>query len=116
VVDDEEDVREVMTIFLSAQGYNVLSADCGKAAISLAANTPEKIDVLVTDAVMPGMDGPKLARILRETRPETKILYISGYTEDPLLFGSGLVLGEAFLQKPFPLDALAQKIRSLFTD
>ena len=116
VVDDEEDVRGVMAIYLSAQGYNVFSADSGEQALLLAAKHPDKIDVLVTDAVMPRMDGLKLARLLREVRPETKILYMSGYTEDPLLFGNGLVRGEAFLQKPFSLDALAHKIRSLFAD
>jgi PAS domain S-box-containing protein len=116
LVDDEEDVRTVLRDSLAAQGYNVLCASSGQEALALAAEHPGKIDVLITDTIMPGMDGPKLARSLRAARPETKVLYISGYTEDASLFGNGLLRGEAFLQKPFPLDSLAQKVRALVSE
>jgi CheY-like chemotaxis protein len=116
LVDDEEDVRTVLRDSLAAQGYNVLCASSGQEALALAAEHPGKIDVLITDTIMPGMDGPKLARSLRAARPETKVLYISGYTEDASLFGNGLLRGEAFLQKPFPLDNLAQKVRALVSE
>ena len=116
LVDDEEDVRTVLCDSLSAQGYNVLRAGSGQEALAVAAKHPGKIDVLITDTIMPGMDGPKLARSLREARPETKVLYISGYTEDASLFANGLLRNEAFLQKPFPLDSLSQKVRALVSE
>jgi PAS domain S-box-containing protein len=116
LVDDEEDVRTVLRDSLAAQGYNVLCAGSGQEALALAAEHPGKVDVLITDTIMPGMDGPKLARSLRAARPETKVLYISGYTEDASLFGSGLLRSEAFLQKPFPLESLAQKVRALVSE
>lgn len=116
LVDDEEDVRTVLCDSLAAQGYNVLQAGSGQEALTVASKHVGKIDVLITDTIMPGMDGPKLARSLRETRPETKVLFISGYMEDASLFGSGLLRSEAFLQKPFPLDSLAQKVRALVSD
>jgi PAS domain S-box-containing protein len=116
LVDDEEDVRTVLCDSLAAQGYNVLSAGSGQEALAVASKHAGKIDVLITDTIMPGMDGPKLAKALREARPETKVLYISGYTEDASLFGSGLLRSEAFLQKPFPLDSLSQKVRALVSE
>jgi two-component system cell cycle sensor histidine kinase/response regulator CckA len=116
LVDDEEDVRSVLRDSLAAQGYIVLCAGSGQEALAIASEHPGKIDVLITDTIMPGMDGPKLARSLREAPPETKVLYISGYTEDASLFGSGLLRSEAFLQKPFPLDSLAQKARTLVSE
>jgi CheY-like chemotaxis protein len=73
------------------------------------------IDVLVTDALMPGMSGPALAKELRAQRPTTKVLYISGYAEDTSLLEDARDRGEAFLQKPFGLDSLAEKLRSLIT-
>jgi len=113
VVDDEEGVREVATQYLSSHGYSVLAAESGARALELAAAHRGTIHVLVTDAVMPGMNGPALAKTLLGERPETKVLYMSGYAEDTSLLEEARDRGEGFLQKPFGLDTLAQRLRDL---
>ena len=113
VVDDEEGVREVATQYLSSHGYFVLAAESGARALELAAAHRGTIHVLVTDAVMPGMNGPALAKTLLGERPETKVLYMSGYAEDTSLLEEARDRGEGFLQKPFGLDTLAQRLREL---
>jgi hypothetical protein len=116
VVDDEEGVREVASQYLSARGYRVLAAESGAQALELAKGESGKIDVLVTDALMPGMSGPALAKELLSQRPSTKVLYISGYAEDTTLLEDARERGEAFLQKPFGLDSLAEKLRGLLKE
>ena len=113
VVDDEEGVREVATQYLTSRGYSVLAAESATRALELAAAHPGAIHVLVTDAVMPGMNGPALAKKLIGQRPETKVLYMSGYAEDTSLLEEARDRGEAFLQKPFGLDTLAERLREL---
>ncbi len=113
VVDDEEGVREVATQYLSSRGYQVLSAESGAQALEIAKAHPGDIHVLVTDAIMPGMNGPALAKTLLSQRPGTKVLYMSGYAEDTSLLEDARARGEAFLQKPFALDALADHLREL---
>jgi CheY-like chemotaxis protein len=116
VVDDEEGVREVATQYLASRGYHVLSAESGAQALEIASAQPGPIHVMVTDAVMPGMSGPALAKKLLLQRPETKVLYISGYAEDTSLLEDANVRGDAFLQKPFGLDSLAEKLRALLNN
>jgi CheY-like chemotaxis protein len=116
VVDDEEGVREVAVMSLTAQGYRVLSAESGTQALELAAREGGPIHALVTDAAMPGMNGPTLARRLREASPQTRVLYMSGYAEDSAMRDDAERHGDAFLQKPFSLDALAQKLRTLLSE
>ena len=116
VVDDEEGVREVATQYLSSRGYNVLSAESGAQALELAGTQSGPIHVLVTDTVMPGMSGPALAKKLLAERPETKVLFISGYAEDTSLLDDARVRGDAFLQKPFGLDSLAEKLRAILNN
>jgi len=113
VVDDEEGVREVATQYLSSHGYSVLAAESGARALEIAAAHPGGIHVLVTDAAMPGMNGPALAKALLGQRPGTKVLYMSGYAEDASLLEEARDRGEAFLQKPFGLDTLALRLREL---
>jgi two-component system, cell cycle sensor histidine kinase and response regulator CckA len=115
VVDDEEGVREVATMSLAAQGYRVLSADSGARALELAAAEGGPIHALITDAAMPGMNGPALAKRLRESRPQTRVLYMSGYAEDAGVREDAARAGDLFLQKPFSLEALAQKLRTLLS-
>ncbi|MBS1842465.1 MAG: PAS domain-containing protein [Acidobacteria bacterium] len=115
VVDDEEGVREVASQYLSSRGYRVLAAESGAQALQMAKNESGKIDVLVTDALMPGMSGPALAKELLAQRPSTKVLYISGYAEDTSLLEDARQRGDAFLQKPFGLDSLAEKLRALLS-
>jgi len=116
VVDDEEGVREVAVMSLASQGYKVLSAESGAQALELAASESGPIHALITDAAMPGMNGPALAKRLRELRPQTRVLYMSGYAEDSAVRDDTLRHGDAFLQKPFSLDALAQKLRTLLSE
>ena len=91
----------------------MLAAESGARALELAAAHRGTIHVLVTDAVMPGMNGPALAKTLLGERPETKVLYMSGYAEDTSLLEEARDRGEGFLQKPFGLDTLAQRLREL---
>ncbi len=82
----------------------------------VAENYPGRIDILITDVVMPGMGGRELAKNLRELRPNLGVLYLSGYTEDTILHQGVLDAGTAFLQKPFTLQNLARKVREVLRD
>ncbi len=116
VVDDEEGVREVALLSLTAQGYKVLTAESAAQALDVAAAEQGPIHALITDAVMPGMNGPALAERLRAVRPQTRVLYMSGYAQDASVLENAIERGEAFLQKPFSLDMLAQKVRTLLSE
>ena len=105
LVEDQQALRTLAARTLRTAGYEVLEAAQGKDALSLAGSHLERIDLLLTDLVMPGMDGTELARRLKAARPELKVLYTSGYTEEPP--------GEAYLQKPFTMRDLAAKVRDL---
>ncbi|HLK33096.1 MAG TPA: response regulator, partial [Terriglobales bacterium] len=98
---------------LQAQGYNVMAAGNGHEALALAAPANCRIDLMITDVVMPGMSGRELAKRLAESRPRLRVLYLSGYTEDAIVHHGVLDPGTAFLQKPFNLDALACKVREV---
>ncbi len=115
VVDDEDAVREVICQFLETQGYTVLSAENGKRATELAGNQEVGIDLLVTDAVMPDIDGVMVAQLISKLRPGIKVLYISGYARDITILEGIFERGEAFLQKPFALDVLGRKIREVLS-
>jgi CheY-like chemotaxis protein len=111
LVEDEDSVRELVSEALEAQGYTVLPATRGDQALKIAERREQKIDLMVTDVVMPGMSGRELAKLILEGRPTTRVLYLSGYTEDAIVHHGVLDVGTAFLQKPFTLDALACKVR-----
>jgi two-component system cell cycle sensor histidine kinase/response regulator CckA len=110
LVDDDEPVRGVLESMLRRHGYKVLSAGTADEALSHSERHAGSIDVVVTDVVMPRLDGPTLARQIRTRRPEVKVLYISGYSgsKPPDLSGH-----EAFLEKPFTPEALASGIRAI---
>jgi two-component system cell cycle sensor histidine kinase/response regulator CckA len=113
LVEDNEIVRGPVTMLLEELGYDVVPADGPAQAIDLAADGAP-IDLLLTDVVMPGMNGRKLAERLRESRSELKVLFMSGYTDDAVI-ARGVVDREmAFLQKPFGADQLAQAVAALF--
>jgi two-component system, cell cycle sensor histidine kinase and response regulator CckA len=113
VAEDQENVRALTVDYLTSLGYTVLAAEDGESALDLAGRQSEQIHLLITDAMMPRMSGLALARRLRERRPGIKVLYISGYANDATaLEGIGLQ-NEPFLQKPFSMDALGRKVRSL---
>jgi YesN/AraC family two-component response regulator len=94
-------------------GYSVLEASDGLEALKTAADHPEPIHILITDVVMPHLSGPDLATQLGTSRPGLKVLFISGYTDDTVFRHGVLEGGVAFLQKPFNLKALANKIREV---
>jgi len=113
LVEDEESVRQLVRETLTARGYRVLEADDGYKALQIAASHMEPIHILVTDVVMPGMSGRELAKQLGAAHPKTKVLYLSGYTEDAIVHQGVLDSGTAFLQKPFTLQMLSRKVREV---
>jgi two-component system, cell cycle sensor histidine kinase and response regulator CckA len=113
VVEDEKAVRSFARGVLESKGYRVLEAASGDDALRLAAETPPPIEILLTDLVMPGMSGRELARRLAEIHPETKCLFMSGYTDEAVLRNGGLGADHAFLQKPFIPESLSRKVREV---
>jgi PAS domain S-box-containing protein len=113
LVEDEESVRQLVRDTLSAKGYQVLDAENGEAGMAAAARHQGKVDLVITDVVMPGMGGREMVKQLIETRPGTKVLYLSGYTEDAILSDGSIEKGTAFLQKPFTLQSLSRKVREV---
>jgi PAS domain S-box-containing protein len=116
LVEDQEGIRDLVREFLSRKGYKVLQAMDGNDALKIAAANPGKIHLLVTDVVMPNIGGRELARRITQSWPGIKVLFMSGYPEHVTLSGETHVEGAAVLQKPFPLDALARKVRSLLDE
>jgi PAS domain S-box-containing protein len=112
-VEDEQSVRELVSEYLSARGYRVLDASDGQQALEIAAAHARKIQLLITDVVMPRLSGRELAARLTTARPDLKVLYISGYTDDSVFRHGVLQGGMDFLQKPFNLKALAAKVREV---
>lgn len=111
VVEDEDIVRRMVCRILKTHGYNVLRASGGFEAIELALSYNEKIDLLLTDVIMPKMNGKELRDKIVEMRPQTKIMYMSGYA-DVVIARHGVLDDEAgFLQKPFSLWDLTTKVR-----
>jgi two-component system, cell cycle sensor histidine kinase and response regulator CckA len=113
LVEDDDPVRIFGARALRNKGYKVIEATCGEAALDLIRNTAEQIDLLITDVVMPHMDGPGLVREVREIYPEMKVIFISGYTEDAFRQRLGSESGIDFLPKPFSLRQLATKVRDV---
>jgi nitrogen-specific signal transduction histidine kinase/CheY-like chemotaxis protein len=110
LVEDEITVRQSLKRLLEAQGYTVLEAGHGEMALDVAANHRGPIDVLVSDVVMPGMNGPDLARELATRRPAVRVLFISGYVE---LENVGDIGRAPLLEKPFRPAALLRKLRDV---
>ncbi len=113
LVEDEPEVRRLVEKLLGLRGYGVLSAASPSEAIAIARRHEEPIELLLTDVIMPGMNGRELARILAETRPRMKVLYMSGYTDAAISQQGILAPGTAFLSKPFTPDVLARKVREV---
>jgi len=112
LVEDEESVRELVRDTLTSRGYRVVEAENGEAGLAAAARHSGTIHLVITDVVMPGMGGREMAKRLAQTHPETKILFLSGYTEDAVISDGGPE-SAAFLQKPFTLQHLSRKVREL---
>jgi two-component system cell cycle sensor histidine kinase/response regulator CckA len=112
-VEDEEGVRELVRDYLATSGYRVLDAADGVQALEIATAHRGPIQLLITDVVMPRVSGRELATRLSSARPDLRVLFISGYTDDSIFRHGVLEGGVAFLQKPFTLKAIGQKIREV---
>ena len=113
LVEDEENLRRLARQSLETQGYRVIDAPDGAAAIKISQAHKGPIHLLLTDVIMPGMNGRELANQLSPTRPEMRVLYMSGYTENHIGHNGTLDEGITLLQKPFTLPALKAKVREV---
>ena len=115
LVEDEDAVRMFSQRALGNKGYEVLTAESGEAALNVIETMEnKKLDLLITDVVMPNMDGPTLSQRIRQTSPNMKIIFMSGYTEDKLKDYMGP--NTWFLPKPFTLKQLAAKVKEVLED
>jgi two-component system, cell cycle sensor histidine kinase and response regulator CckA len=113
LVEDEELVQGVVRRMLESLGYHVLTAKNGREGLELAEDLEVEIPLVVTDVVMPGMGGRELAERLAEIRPESEVLFVSGYTAESVMRQQVLDNGVHFLQKPFTPAALGRKVRKI---
>ncbi|MCC9624091.1 response regulator [Thalassospira sp. MA62] len=113
LVEDEDAVRTFGARALRGKGYDVLEANNGDNALEVLAKTDKTIDLVISDVVMPGIDGPTLIRMLREKKPELKVIFISGYAEDTYRDELDEENGVHFLPKPFSLKDLATKVKEV---
>jgi PAS domain S-box-containing protein len=113
VVEDEAAVLTLVSEILQAQGYDVASASDGRAALDLCQQNGFHFDMLLTDVIMPDMNGHQLADALRKRDPGLRVLFVSGYTDHAILHHGFLEEGVAFLQKPFNPSELARKVRAV---
>jgi len=111
VVEDERQVRNLLSSQLSAEGYTVLAAADGREALSLGESHAGQIDLLLSDVVMPQMGGPELARAFLARHPETRVIFMSGYADEAVARHGELEQAAAFVQKPWQLPELAGIVR-----
>jgi CheY-like chemotaxis protein len=111
VVDDAEPIRKMVCSMLSFSGYNCLEAADGQEALGIIRESPSSVNLVLTDIVMPEMGGTELARQITELRPDLPIIFMSGYSDDPVV--RTLEHSPAlFLPKPFTSAALTEKVRA----
>jgi PAS domain S-box-containing protein len=113
LVEDEPAVRVMTSRVLQEYGYNVVEAGGGHQALELLERERGRFDLLVTDVILHGMDGPALARRVAEFRPDLPVLFISGYTDDEIVRRGLLMAGQPFLQKPFTPEGLGNAVSQL---
>jgi CheY-like chemotaxis protein len=113
LVEDEPSVRNLVERVLNSRGYRVLSAGHGGDALRLARARDGDIDLVLTDVVMPNMSGRELVDALRSTRPDVRVLYMSGYTDDEIVRRGLHDPTMAFIQKPFTAENLAVQVRKV---
>lgn len=116
VVEDETGIRELVRDVLQLAGYDVLTARNGNDALQMAESRGEPIHLVLTDLIMPGLDGLELARRLRVLQPDIKVILMSGYGEDRIDEVGGLQADMAVLEKPFTTPNLLAKIRAMLED
>ena len=115
LVEDEDAVRSFAARALRMRGYQVMEANGGEAGLEIVRKHPGAIDLLITDVVMPGMDGPTLVRAARRLRPDMRILFMSGYAEDAFRRNSERAEEIHFLPKPFGIKQLAAKVKEVLS-
>jgi CheY-like chemotaxis protein len=113
VAEDEDGVRSLTREVLEKYGYTVLEAANGEEALKVAEQHDGPLDLLLSDVVMPRMGGPELAQALLAKRPTVKVLYMSGYTDHPMVRRGVVNAGVAFLQKPFTPTVLVSRVREV---
>jgi two-component system, cell cycle sensor histidine kinase and response regulator CckA len=113
LVEDEPGVRLVAQRILQSRGYVVIEAQDVDDALRIADEPGRPIDLLLTDVVMPGLNGRELAERITEKHPDTRVLFMSGYTDTAIAHHGVLSSGAALLQKPFTADSLAVKVREV---
>jgi two-component system cell cycle sensor histidine kinase/response regulator CckA len=113
VVDDEPEVRKLVGAVVGQSGYVALTADSGEHALTLVKNLKEPLELLITDVIQPGMSGPMLADRLTALQPDLKVLYISGYDNTHVVQKYVVEKGHALLTKPFNIEDLRAKVRTL---
>lgn len=109
VVDDEPEIRKLVTAMLTRNGYRVLTADTGENAVKLYKNNPE-IDLLLTDVVAPGMSGPMIADQIAALKPDIKVLFMSGYDGTQVVQRYVVERGYSLLTKPFTIEQLERRV------
>jgi len=115
VVEDEPVIRNLIVEVLQDLGYHALEAPDGPAGLKIL-QSQQRIDLLVTDVGLPGINGRQLADAAREKRPHLQVLFITGYAENATLANGFLDPGMEMITKPFPVEALANRIRSMIQD
>jgi CheY-like chemotaxis protein len=113
VVDDEPEIRKLVSAMVTQFGYNALTADSGDHALTMYRHLNGPIEMLITDVVAPGMSGPMLADRLTELQPDLKVLYISGYDNTHVVQTYVVERGHALLAKPFTMEELRGKMSEL---
>ena len=112
VVDDEPEIRKLVTAMLTRNGYGVLTADSGENALRLFRNNPG-IDLLLTDVVAPGMSGPMIADQIAQIRPDIKVVFMSGFDGTQVVQRYVVEKGYSLLIKPFSMDQLQNTVRDV---
>ena len=112
LVEDEAPVRAFASRALRLKGYTVLEADCAETALMMLEDQALSVDIFVTDVIMPGQDGPTWVRQALQQRPQTKVVFVSGYPEDAFDDGEEQIADAVFLPKPFSLNALTQTVQN----
>jgi DNA-binding NtrC family response regulator len=112
-VEDEAGIRALVRKILRRQGYEVLEASNGEEALAICRDHAGAIDLLITDVIMPELGGRELVDRFHALRSGAKVLYVSGYTDDATIYSGKFPPGTAFLQKPFTLGALLDKVKEV---
>ncbi len=113
LVEDNEQVRRTVYDTLKQQGYKIIQATGGEDALKKISSTDQPVHLLLTDVVMPDMNGKELHEILLKTYPDLKALYMSGYTDDIIVKHGVLNEGIQFIEKPFTGNSILEKVRKV---